>query len=593
MAKPPPIAEYRTELGRYSAENLVIKTKIGQMTKLTFNTAQRLVHDRLAHQMQTTGRVRAIVLKARQEGVSTYTAARFFRRINLYTAQTCLIVADQRKRAQVLFDIYDQFWRHLPDQLRPLRRYSSRSVLWFDGPSGVGLNSKVLVETARDVSVGRATTVQALHVSEMAFWERAEEVWVALAQSVPDHASEVIIESTANGVGNLFHQMWEAAEQGLNGYIPIFLPWWVHDEYRTVLTEVQVAETLATLTPWEREAMTSGIELDGEMHQLDPQQIAWRRNTIRDKLQGDERAFRQEYPSTAREAFLVSGNAFFEDWVLTEYEHRAKPPILRAELSKTADAIMLQPTLRGQLRVWSKPIRDGVYVIGADTATGREISAIERSAVLSEIEAEKGGRDYSCADVLQVAEVQMDANNRPSWVPCRRLVAQLHGRIVPEEFARLLRMLGYYYSGPSWDGSAMRIPALVAVERNHSSGETVIRDLKDSAYPRLYYHRQINQRTNRVTTQAGWVTNVSNRQPMLDELAASLREYGLDYPNADGIREMFTFVRGPDGKPEAQEGCHDDRVIAVALALQMARHQRFGPSRAPAPLERAMTATGV
>ena len=142
-------------------------------------------------------------------------------------------------------------------------------------------------------------------------------------------------------------------------------------------------------------------------------------------------------------------------------------------------------------------------------------------------------------------------------------------------------MLGYFYANAKMDTEDFRAPALLGIERNHSSGETVLRLLKDVwSYPRLYYHRQINRRTNRQTLMAGWVTNVENRQVMLDELAQALRENSIHLPNADTIKECFTFIRDDTGKPQAQEGCHDDRVISAAGVLQLAR---YGAPRRPRP----------
>lgn len=556
------IRRMRRDLSFYCEQALRIRTKGAALTPLVFNHAQRVVHEKVSQQMRETGHVRAIVLKARQEGVSTYTAARFFRRIQLYSQQSGLVIADQKKRSQTLFGIYDLFHRMLPADLRPRKRYSAKHELWFDARATAGgLNSRIAIETAKDVEAGRAATLQLLHASEFAFWDHPEMVWTGLMQAVPDEGSEVIIESTANGVGNLFHEMWNQAVEGDSGFIPIFLPWWIHtEEYQVLLSSEGLEHIMATLSDYEREAMEEGFEWEGERYRLTPGQLAWRRQTIRDKMNGNERAFRQEYPATAREAFLVSGNCFFDEDVLLGYERASKPPAFRANILNLNGATALIPAERGYLRVWEKPQRLGEYVIFADTATGKQVTPFERERIdlLSEADAERGGRDFSCAQVMEVST--------------RTLVAQLHGRIPPEVFAQALNDLSYLYSSHR-NATQVRVPAFLGVERNHSSGETVLRWLKDSGHPNLFYMRKFNQRYQRTTQRLGWATTVDTRMPMLDELAAALREGTVGVPDPDTIRECFTFIRGgKDGKPEAQEGAHDDRVIALAGAVQLLRY---------------------
>lgn len=570
------VRRYRGDLSTYAEDCLRIRTKDARLTPLILNRAQRFVHQRVSEQLRSTGAVRAIILKARQEGVSTYTAARCFRRLNLYRQQNALVIADQKKRSATLFAIYDLFWRMLPEHMRPYKRYAGKTELWFDSRvGGVGLNSKVAVETAKDVEAGRAATIQFLHASEHAFWDHAEDVWAGLMQAVPDQGSEVIIESTANGVGNLFHEIWTAAEEGDSGFTPIFLPWWIHEEYTLLLSTDAAREVAETASDAEAEWMTDGIVWEGERHQLTPGQIAWRRQTIRDKLNGNERTFRQEYPATPREAFLVSGNCFFDDEVLLAYERGARPPT-RANIISIGAGVSWSPSERGYLRIWAPPGKGRHYAMFADTATGRSSTETER--VLADPESERGGRDFSCAYVIDVYAQQV--------------VACLHGRIPPETFATQLNALGYIYAC-SQRSSDIGTPAFLGVERNHSSGETVLRELKERLrYPRLYYMRRMNQRTQRVSSRAGWMTTVETRMPMLDDLAAALRDGSLGLPDRDAIRECFTFIRGKDGKPEAQEGCHDDRVIALAGAMQMVRYYPSPASGYVPKLEVADTPTG-
>jgi hypothetical protein len=64
------------DLEFFATERLKIRPKAGSLAPFDFNPAQHELHRRLEEQKAKTGRVRAIVLKARQMGISTYVAAR-------------------------------------------------------------------------------------------------------------------------------------------------------------------------------------------------------------------------------------------------------------------------------------------------------------------------------------------------------------------------------------------------------------------------------------------------------------------------------------------------------------------------------------
>jgi hypothetical protein len=564
------------------------------MRFLEFNQAQRIVHEKISRQRQETGRVRAVILKARQEGVSTYTAARFKRRMNLWPNTQGLVIADEDDRSGVLYEIYDRFQEFMPIELRLGKRTSlKRKRLALENGSALE------VETAGDIQAGRAMTIQLLHISELAAWRHAEETMISLLQAVPREGSEVIVESTAQGVGNRFHRLWVEAETGNSGWLAIFLPWWIHEEYALRLTDAGRQEILETLSDWERKVLKIGIEWEGASHKLSVEQLAWRRATIAEQFEGDERAFRQEFPSTAEEAFLVSGNAFFDEEALQDYARRTLRPMDRGNLVQLPKGgIVFRPAERGYLRIFELPLKNGHYVIGADTAEGKLAAAVDTG--LSDPDAERGGRDFNSADVVLVeeeVEYRDDAGHRKTRREKRnRQVAILHGRMDPDVFAEQLARLGYFYScaGGLMKRTSRR-PALEGVERNHASGQSVLRELRRvHKYPRLFWHRRINVREEKPSDVLGWVTNADTRRPMLDELAAAVRRGRIAIPSADTVREMTTFVLGDDGKPQAQEGCHDDRVLSLAITWQLAQHHHSdtAPSAPPPKVEIADTPTG-
>jgi hypothetical protein len=135
---------------------------------------------------------------------------------------------------------------------------------------------------------------------------------------------------------------------------------------------------------------------------------------------------------------------------------------------------------------------------------------------------------------------------------------------------------------------------LVGVERNHSSGQSTIRWLRDHDYPKLYRKRALQAvGDKKPSVQYGFLTDQGSRRMILDGLAEAVRLGTSGVMASETVREMRTFVLNDLGKPEAQEGCHDDRVIAAAIALEMERfHTHPGPSIRVQPTAKK-TPTGV
>lgn len=327
---------------------------------------------------------------------------------------------------------------------------------------------------------------------------------------------------------------------------------------------------IASLDEYERSAMENGLEFEGKMVKLTLEQIQWRRNTYKRKCKSDWNTFKREYPSNPDECWMVSGAAFFDAEPLARYTEQAIAPfrgsiherIVEDEETGIATVkIEVTPDPNGYIRIWDEPDPLCHYVIGEDTAEGKLVGS-QRGG-----QSERGGRDFSCGQVWDVY------NNK--------LVAQIHGRMAPEVFADHSALLGRYYRCINRKENV----AMIGVERNHSSGVTVINRLLDViGYSKVYMRKEVNKQFNTTTREFGWHTNGQTRPLMLDELAMMLREGIIDLPDADTLREMGTFIRVEDGTPEAQDGCHDDRIMALAIAIQIAKAHGCSSGVMPAAL---------
>jgi hypothetical protein len=275
----------------YAARCLKIRTKSGLITPLVFNRAQRHVHERLEAQRAATGKVRALVLKGRQQGCSTYVAGRFYHRASHGRGIKVFILTHQDEATKNLFEMVNRFHEQCPGAIRPSTRAANARELNF----GM-LDSGYKVGTAGTKAVGRSSTLQLFHGSEVAFWPHAQTHAAGVLQAIPDlPGTEVILESTANGTGNYFHATWREAEHDGNEYIAIFVPWYWQDEYRKPVSKDFVLDRVE-----QEYAALYGIE---------PEQMAWRRSKIAELK--DPAMFAQEYPATAAEAFQMSGHDSF------------------------------------------------------------------------------------------------------------------------------------------------------------------------------------------------------------------------------------------------------------------------------------------
>jgi hypothetical protein len=269
-------------------------------------------------------------------------------------------------------------------------------------------------------------------------------------------------------------------------------------------------------------------------HGLSFAQIKWRREKIRDLGQ----RFRQEYPENEVDCFLASARGVFDQVALHKAVARiaAQPaPASPAVIKHGAGEIAVAPA---QLRVWAAPAAKQVYVIGADIGEGLPDGDASAAAV---IERSSGAQ-----------------------------VAELHGRVPPDRFGRLLDALGRWYNG-----------ALLAVERNNH-GHSTLNTLRNVCqYPNLYYHVRYDP-VGKTTPVLGWPTDQATKPILVDDLATAIADGSLVIASSALADECFSFVSSADGGSQgAAEGAHDDRVIAIGIAWQARKRAvaRFSSQR--------------
>lgn len=487
-------------------------------------------------QINENGRVRVIVLKARQMGISTVIEGIIFCLSILFQDFQSLVISHEKESSEHILTMTKRYWDTYPFKRFHTEKYAGRKQLsWAD------TRSNITIGTARNAGTGRSRTLHAVHASEVAKWDRSpEELMTGLLPSIPGFGLTCIFyESTANGIGNFFHNTWVQAEERDSEFIPMFFPWWEEPEY-----------TSAYLPPDQKAKFSELSVLDDEEKKLrsmgiSDQRLLWRRWAIVNLAHGDVDEFKQEYPATAHEAFLATGrNVFKLDNLLAHYLPMT-PDV--GKLRRAGNKVEFVKDSRGPLKVYRHPSPDrnwGVYQIGADpthTTVG----------------------DMACAQVINRRTLEQ--------------AATYSGHLDTREFGKQLILLGEYYN-----------TAQIAAEKQ-GPGYATIGVLTEAGYPNIY-----TTDTNRVDKQPGipgdvmgWSTNAQTKPMAISHVVARLAErlvqvgntqYGLILHDEETYREMRDYVINDRGGYQNGNGSKFDDCV-MALCIAVASHQHEPPVR--------------
>lgn len=508
------------------------KKKTNILVPFRFNRVQRRLEAARLRAERLKKPFRAATLKARQFGVTKQAQAWAIEEaIRTPYTQAC-IIAHREDLARTKLEESRMIRLTLPWEFES--KYDNRAQLYFGEP----VWSNIDIASAKTGDPCRGHTYRFVHATEPGLWDNPETKVASVMQSVPDEPGTYLCyEGTANGMGNWWHQFWWDAYEGRNDYEAFFFPWWYDPEFDYCLscTEAEAAELRATKDDEERWLFNRGVM---------PGQIKWRRRHIRNNFPGNPELFRQEFPATPEEAFLVSGSPAFPPSHVTFQRARHREPIWRGEIlfqgwrePQKPDFKMLAAD-RGSLEIWDQPMPGAKYVMGVDTGYGI-----------------KGG-DYSVACVI----------DRDTSIQ----VAELTMRVAPHVFADLVYALGIHYNG------AYLLPEANAV------GQSMLHFLVERSYPNLG-RRPVFDWIGKVYEQRfGFQTTVKTKTALVQgaaEVLASSWEQGQNRPGIEAlvhseglIRELLEFQvefakDGGEVTYSAPGKRHDDRVMAWMIAL--------------------------
>jgi len=450
-----------------------------------------------------------LVLKARQEGVST-----FFLIWHLYwtmfrpNTKTC-ILADDRDNLTGLFQIIRFAYESCPNKVRladgtiwtkPEAKYDNRNELFFEG-----INSTIYVALKI-----RSKTVHRLHVSEWAFIKNSHKILTATFAAVPKDGV-ITGETTANGMGGSFFEEWDNEN---SRFIKHFFGYQDHPDYCDPVDDE--AAFALTLTEDERKIMTYPNMKLGN--------IAWRRRHL--SIAANRKEFDQEYPATAELAFLTSGRSPFNR-------------------EKIKDWIILKPKeerMEGRLLIWKPPEEGRRYVMATDTASGRGIESLDQE------DRKEGGTDYNVIQVVDCVTHQLVAMFRGKWP-----YAKLH---------EIQYKLGkeYHFAYNVTEATDHGLTVINNFQRDY---------IDTGKYPRQLMHstQYLDAKTKKMQMKYGFYTNLKTKPLVLDRLAEAIEDETLRCHSSKVQSECLRFEIKDDGKMGAMDGYHDDTVMTLAIAL--------------------------
>lgn len=437
---------------------------------------------------------RNISLKSRQIGISWLSAAVVLWRMLFNRYFEVMILSKKEDDASKYLDKVKFMYYNMPKWVHAIHPILNDTKLKFELiDSDTGKPGSCCMAESSNPEAGRSETLNMLIFDEAAFIPDAASIWTAAEPTLEKTDGTFIAISTANGYDKFFQPKWAGGIRETNGFATNFIGW------------------------------------DGDP--VRTQEWYDKRERIA-KAEGRIREFHQEYPRTAEEAFMISGQTFFDPDMISELITSKHPEGVKGELYYERNQFSRKMDVRFRkhagckLVVFEKPVPGRQYVCGIDTAEGNTHGDLSLCPV------------YDRRTKEQVAEYA--------------------GVVSTNEFGKIVEKIGYYYN-----------EAILNIEMN-SIGESLLNYIvKQRHYPSVFRQMRYDERSKKKIKKLGWRTTATTKRIPLDAMACALKEHEMIPHSRLLFSEMKTFViletdRGT-WKYKASGNNHDDAVIAHSL----------------------------
>lgn len=541
----------------------------GERIALRLNRAQRRMLETMERRRRSGEPVRVVLLKARQWGGSTlvqmYMAWIQCVIMRNWNSLICTHVGRASASIRGMFDDMlatypKEYWMGdagLKDEARGKSRErkdegEELKMVAYQGQRDIrmipGRGCKVTLGSSESQDAIRGADYAMAHLSEVAFWKDTPQSTPAdfiraISGAVGLLANSLIVlESTANGVGNFFYEEYQRAVNGQSDKDAVFVPWCeIGFHTKPLGRETSEWAFFRSLNAYE-----FGLWTD---HGCTLEQINWYRHKRREY--SDDSQMMAECPTTALEAFNNTGRQVFSregvdrlsrgcckpaktGEVVTDY---GSAPMWRQSAAVFSGARFVEDST-GRLQVWALPEADGSYVVSVDV----------------------GGRTVK-ADWSVVAVIRADGE-RPE------VVAQWNGHAEHDVVAWTAGAVATLYNKALLVIESNSLETDSSYDAEGRQGLFLLNELY-SRYDNLYERHSPGQRDFRL----GFHTNRATKEMIITELAAAIREGAYTERDHKAVAEFATYQRLPNGGYGARRGFHDDIVMTRAIGLHVVREQ--------------------
>lgn len=471
-----------------------------------------------------------IVSKARQGGISTFAIAKALWRAVVNPNENILIVSYKGDSAASLFEMLKTMNDWLPRDKFPelfheVRRDNRNELLLSNG-------SRITSVTAGNKSIGRGSTYSYIHMSEFAFYSRQEMQLLSAEQSLmKGTGSQLTIETTSNGIGNLYYKLFMSAWKNNSKYKAMFIPFYhdlykkqfknEHDEAEKYYKEVSQGQRLSRKDLTEEEKI---LHKDGANLRF----LMWRQWK---RLDISEEDFKQEYPSNPMESFISTGQSVFDNAKVLERVSSVMDKMERNEIIDELDNKLHRYIDKG-LDIFHLPKRGERYYGGVDTASG-------------------GGKDHSTISIY-------DSDGQ-------QVMSFYNNRVAVYEFAEIVNIIGKFYNY-----------AFLCVERNSYGLPLIERLRKDYNYMNLYKQKMFNER-GRQQMQLGFMTTSASKSILISDFKENFERGLINIECRETLQQMQIYQESTNGSMGNKRGEEnfDDLVISSALSVQASKANKW------------------
>lgn len=528
--------------------------------------------------------IRVILLKARQWGGST-TSQLYMAWLQLIhrTGLNSLIVSNYNEGARKIKGMFKKMIREYPltmlHEVGDTYTLSEEKLVGVEGSTLTQLvpqrNATISIGSAESPDSCRGGDYALVHLSEVGLWKatdgkKPEDMVRSACSGVLYRPNTMIVyESTANGVGNFFHNEYVAAKDPeiKSQFEPLFISWFDIELYQ--LPFDSELERL-TFAQWLYDNRLNGsTRSDRE----ECGKYLWWLWNIGASLEGihwyvEERAkyhdhgsMASEYPSDDVEAFVNSGCAVFDKYSVEELRPAAKAPAryigdIYAYGDEGEDALRdlrFKADAQGLLWVWNLP--DPVNPNDPEGVINRYLTVVD-----------VGGRSHKAdwSVIVVFDRLLMMDGGKPA------VVAQWYGHIDMDLLAWKAAQIAAFY-----DNSLLVIESNTLEthdkERNVDGDQSaaILNQIK-GIYPNLYARKQSEDAiVQGLPVRYGFHTNVATKPMIISTLVKVIRE-GL-YVERDKrcLDEYLNYEKKPNGSFGAKQGTHDDLLMTRAIGLHI------------------------